>query len=414
MNLPTHLPLENIKVIEFTHAVMGPSCGLILADLGAEVIRVEPKDGDPTRRLRGFGIGYYPFYNRNKKSLAVNIKTDEGHEIVNALVRTADVLIENFGPGTMDRLGFGYEEMKKQNSKLIYASLKGFLKGPYEKRHAMDEVVQMMGGLAYMTGMPGQPTRAGASVIDITGGMFAVIGILTALYERQRTGEGKFLRSALFESCTFLMGQHMAYASLSDEPVPPMPARISAWAVYRIFDTADDEKVFIGLISDKHWERFCQQFKRSDLFEDERLTTNNDRISERDRLLPELQKMISGLAKEEVITKCREADIPFAPIARPEDLFDDPQLNQGAGLLKTTFPDGTQTKMPRTPIEYGACDLTLHSDPPKDVGMHTREILETLGYDHNSITKLELDGIVSSAEDTNPERTVSTRKKDTS
>lgn len=391
---PATLPLKGVKAVEFTHAVMGPSCGLILADLGAEVIRVEPKDGDSTRRLRGFGIGYYPFYNRNKKSLAVNIKTDEGREIVNALVGTADVLIENFGPGTMERLGFGYEEMKRQNSKLIYASLKGFLKGPYEKRHAMDEVVQMMGGLAYMTGMPGQPTRAGASIIDITGGMFAVIGILTALYEREQTGEGKFLRSALFESCAFLMGQHMAYASLSDDPVPPMPARISAWSVYQIFDTADDDKVFIGLISDKHWERFCQLFERSDLFEDERLTTNNGRIGERDRLLPELEKMIGRLTKEEVIAKCQKADIPFAPIACPEDLFDDPQLNQGAGLLETTFPDGTQTKMPRTPIEYGTCNLSLHSNPPKEVGMHTREILSDLGYEEKEIDALKKNEII--------------------
>ncbi len=284
--------------------------------------------------------------------------------------------------------------MKKINSQLIYASLKGFLNGPYEKRHAMDEVVQMMGGMAYMTGPPGQPTRAGASIVDISGGMFAVIGILTALYERERSGKGKFIKSALFETCAFLMGQHMAYAALSEDPIPPMPARISAWSVYRIFDTADDEKLFIGLISDKHWERFCKVFERNDLFNDRRLTTNNDRIIEREWLLPDLEKMMLGLTKNEIIERCQEAEIPFAPIATPEDLFDDPQLNQGSGLLETTFPDGTQTKMPRTPIEYGESNFNLKSNPPDTIGQHTREILSGLGYSDGEIDSLAKDKIV--------------------
>ena len=388
------LPLRSVKVLEFTHAVMGPSCGVILADMGANVIRIEPVTGDPTRRLRGFGIGYYSFYNRNKRCIAIDIKSDKGREILHKLVGQVDVLVENFGPGTMDRIGYGFNQMKKINSQLIYASLKGFLSGPYEKRHAMDEVVQMMGGMAYMTGPPGQPTRAGASIIDISGGMFAVIGILTALYERERSGKGKFIKSALFETCAFLMGQHMAYAALSEDPIPPMPARISAWSVYRIFDTEDDEKLFIGLISDKHWERFCKVFERNDLFGDSRLTTNNDRITEREWLLPDLEKMMLGLTKNEIIERCQEAEIPFAPIATPEDLFDDPQLNQGSGLLETTFPDGTQTKMPRTPIEYGESDFNLKSNPPDTIGQHTQEILSGLGYSDGEIDSLAKDKIV--------------------
>ena len=388
------LPLRSVKVLEFTHAVMGPSCGVILADMGADVIRIEPVTGDPTRRLRGFGIGYYSFYNRNKRCIAIDIKSDKGREILHKLVGQVDVLVENFGPGTMDRIGYGFNQMKKINSQLIYASLKGFLSGPYEKRHAMDEVVQMMGGMAYMTGPPGQPTRAGASIIDISGGMFAVIGILTALYERERSGKGKFIKSALFETCAFLMGQHMAYAALSEGPIPPMPARISAWSVYRIFDTEDDEKLFIGLISDKHWERFCKVFERNDLFSDSRLTTNNDRIIEREWLLPDLEKMMLGLTKNEIIERCQEAEIPFAPIATPEDLFDDPQLNQGSGLLETTFPDGTQTKMPRTPIEYGESNFNLKSNPPDTIGQHTQEILSGLGYSDGEIDSLAKDKIV--------------------
>ena len=255
------MPLAGIRILEFTHAVMGPAAGLVLADLGAEVIRVEPApDGDPTRRLKGFGTGYYTFFNRNKKSISINLKADEGHEVVEKLIATADILIENFGPGTMDRLNLGYDATLKLNPRLVYCSLKGFLSGPYEKRPALDEVVQMMSGLAYMTGTPGQPLRAGASVVDIMGGTFGALAALVALRERDITGEGQFVKNGLFETAAFIMGQHMSYAAISQEPVPPMPARVSAWAVYRIFNTSDDESVFIGITSDRHWAQFCEVF----------------------------------------------------------------------------------------------------------------------------------------------------------
>jgi crotonobetainyl-CoA:carnitine CoA-transferase CaiB-like acyl-CoA transferase len=389
------LPLKNIKVLEFTHAVMGPTTGLLLADMGAEVIHIEPLEGDATRRLRGFGTGYFPFYNRRKKSLAIDIKTKEGKQIIYKMLKKADVLVENFGPGTMERLGFGYEEVKKHNRKLIYCSLKGFLSGPYENRHAMDEVVQMMGGLAYMTGRPNDPLRAGTSIIDITGGMFGYIGILQALYERTFTKQGKFVKAALFETTAFLMGQHMAYAALSTEPVPPMPARVSAWSIYKIFDTSDKSKIFIGIISEKHWERFCKAFNFEDFSKDNRLTTNNLRISERDWFLPELDKRMQLLTKDHIIALCEKADIPFSPIARPEDLFDDPQLNEGGSLLKTILPDGTETKLPKFPLEYGenAQNTDLSSGTHEgvvlvpNIGEHTLDILKENGFSEKQIQK---------------------------
>jgi crotonobetainyl-CoA:carnitine CoA-transferase CaiB-like acyl-CoA transferase len=391
----TALPLTGIRVLAFTHAVMGPAAGLILADLGAEVIHIEPPTGDTTRRLKGFGVGYFPYFNRNKKCLAINLKASEGKEIILKLVETADVLIENFGPGTMDRLGYGFAELSNINPRLIYCSLKGFLPGPYEKRVAMDEVVQMMGGLAYMTGPPGQPLRAGTSIVDITGGMFGAIGILTALYDRNRTGQGTFVKSALFETTAFVMGQHMAYAALTEGAVPPMPARVSAWSVYRLFETADKDQVFIGLISEKHWEQFCKAFNRPDLFEDQRLKTNNDRIRERDWFLPEIEKMIKTHTKAAVIEICDKAGICFAPIARPEDLFDDPQLNQGDyGLLETTFPDGEKTKMPRIPIQIGDFDFGKRSDPPAKIGANSREILNMIGLQDTAIDELAEKGII--------------------
>jgi crotonobetainyl-CoA:carnitine CoA-transferase CaiB-like acyl-CoA transferase len=358
------LPLAGIKVLEFTHAVMGPAAGLILADLGAEVIHVEPPEGDSTRRLRGMGTGFFGYFNRNKLSLAVDIKQPDGLALIEELLSSTDVLIENFGPGTMERLGLGYEALRERCPRLIYCSLKGFMPGPYEHRHAMDEVVQMMGGLAYMTGPPGQPLRAGTSVVDITGGMFGVTGVLAALHERHQTGRGQLVRAALFETTAFLMGQHMAHGALSRQPVPPMPARISPWSVYRTFQPADGDPVFIGLVSDKHWQRFCEAFGRDDLLRDETLTTNNARIDQRDRVLPDLEGMIASLSRETVIARCEQAGVPFAPIARTEDLFDDPQLTGGAGLLDTQLDATTRAPLPRTPLELDGRTLPLRNDPP--------------------------------------------------
>lgn len=383
------LPLEGIRVLAFTHAVMGPAAGMILADMGAEVIHIEPPSGDNTRRLRGFGIGYFSYFNRNKKCLAVDLKDPAGREIILKLVDTADVVLENFGPGTMERLSYGYETLAQRNPRIIYCSLKGFMPGPYEKRVAMDEVVQMMGGLAFMTGPSGSPLRAGTSIVDITGGMFGAMGVLLALYDRSRTGKGTFVKSALFETVAFTMGQHMAYSAIMQEPVPPMPERVSAWSVYRLFQTRDDDQVFIGLISEKHWQNFCVAFNRQDWLNDARLNSNNARIEHRDWLIPEVEKMIRQYSKAEVITICDQAGICFAPIARPEDLFNDPQLNEGGSpLLPTRFPNGVQTKMPRLPLQIGEYDFNKRSDPPAAIGADSRAILASIGYNQQEIAML--------------------------
>ncbi len=389
----SNAPLKGIKVLEFTHAVMGPCAGLMLADMGAEVVHVEPINGDNTRRLQGFGTGYFWFYNRNKKSLAIDLKSQEGIDLIYKLVKEYDVVVENFGPGTMDRLGLGYEKLKTFNSCLIYCSLKGFLSGPYEKRHAMDEVVQMMGGLAYMTGREGDPLRAGTSVIDITGGMFGYIGILQALYEREKTGEGGFVKAALFETCAFLMGQHMAYASQIDYEIPPMPSRVSAWSIYKVFDTKDNDKTFIGIISEKHWERLCDVFGWEDWANDQRLETNNKRIDEREWFIPELNSRVKQFTKAEIIERCDRGHIPFAPISRPEDLFNDEQLNKGNSLMQVDMGDGKTTKLPKFPLEYKGTRIEKRMDPPK-IGEHTTEILKELDIDNDTIQKMVAAGII--------------------
>jgi crotonobetainyl-CoA:carnitine CoA-transferase CaiB-like acyl-CoA transferase len=390
MSTTPELPLSGIRVLECTHAVMGPTAGLILGDCGAEVIHIESPQGDPTRILKGFGTGFFPFYSRNKKSLAIDLKSDEGKAIFSKLVPTADILVENFGPGTMDRLGYGYEAMRALNQRLIYISLKGFLSGPYEQRQALDEVVQMMGGLAYMTGPPGKPMRAGTSIIDIGGGMFGVIGVLLALYERERTGTGQFIKASLFETAAFCVGQHMAYSALVEGTIPPMPARLSPWSIYRSFETKDGELVFVAITSDRQWQTFCQAFECSDWAADPRLETNQGRIDERAWLLPAVEAMLKGCTKQEIIQRCEAIRIPFAPVARPDELFDDPQLNQSAprGLVPTTLPDGTRTRLPRLPLEMGDYDFGLRRDPPA-LGADTDALLQEIGYSTDDINRLK-------------------------
>ena len=255
-------PLAGLRVIEFTHMVMGPACGLVLADLGADVIKVEPAPGgDNTRRLGGSGIGFFAMANRNKRSLSVDLKSSEGRALVRRLLSTADVLVENFRPGAMDKLGLSYASLSAENPRLIYCSCKGFLPGPYDSRVALDEVVQMMGGLAYMTGPPGQPLRAGSSVNDIMGGMFGAIGILAAVTERERTGRGRHVQTGLFENNVLLMAQHMAQYALSGVEAPPMSVRQVAWPIYDLFNTADGGQVFVGVVTDTQWRLFCAEFR---------------------------------------------------------------------------------------------------------------------------------------------------------
>src|SRR5688500_14209720 len=283
--------------------VMGPSCGLVLADLGAEVIKVEPLAGDNTRRLEAAGIGFFPVFNRNKKSFAVDLGQAEGRAIVLKLLDTADVLTENFRPGALDKMGFSFAELKKRNPRLIYCSLKGFLKGPYEHRLALDEVTQMMGGLAYMTGLPDRPLRAGSSVIDIMGGTFAAVGILAALRERETTGKGMRVTSSLFESTAYLVAQHMAQFELTGEAPPPLSVKRPAWGIYDICDTRDGGRLFVGVVTDTQWEVFCREFGAPELATDERLSSNAKRVKERSWLLPRVNEITRKHTTAELTAK---------------------------------------------------------------------------------------------------------------
>jgi crotonobetainyl-CoA:carnitine CoA-transferase CaiB-like acyl-CoA transferase len=387
------LPLEGIRVAEFCHVVMGPTCGLVLADLGAEVIKVEPLDGDHTRKLVASGAGFFPTYNRNKKSFAVDLKAPQGREAVLKLLASADVVTENFRPGAMDKLGFGYEALKRLKPEIIYCSMKGFLAGPYEHRTGLDEVVQMMGGLAYMTGGRYGPLRAGASVNDVMGGMFGAIAILAALHQRASTGKGQYVQSALFENNAFLMAQHMMEGLASGKPIVPMPDRIRAWALYDNFKTRDGELVFVGVVTDTQWKVFCDAFGLAELLADPSLKTNPQRVEARPRILPIVAGLFGGMTKQELMDKCESLGLPFAPIAKPDDLFDDPHLNASGGLTPITLPDGTKTKVPNLPIEMDGMRFGTRLDLPR-VGEHTRELLASLGYREDDVQRLITQRIV--------------------
>jgi crotonobetainyl-CoA:carnitine CoA-transferase CaiB-like acyl-CoA transferase len=394
MSQPADLPLAGIRVVEFAHMVMGPTCGLMLADLGAEVIKIEPVPaGDNTRRLTGSGAGFFAMFNRNKRSLALDLKSPKGKEIVLRLIGTADVVTENFRPGAMKNLGLDYESLRALNPRVIYASHKGFLAGPYENRTALDEVAQMMGGLAYMTGLPERPLRAGSSVIDIMGGMFGAMGVMAALIQRQRTGQGQEVTSSLFESAVLLMGQHMAYKATTGKALPPMSIRVAAWAVYDIFETADGQRIFIGVVSDTQWKQFCEAFGRPDLLADESLTSNVQRVHARDRLIPLVAEVFKTFTKAELMAKCEATGLPFAPITRPEDLFDDPHLNASGGLLDVTLPNGTPTRLPALPLEMAGRRFGVRHDLPK-IGEHGRETLAGLGYSAAEIDTLINDKVI--------------------
>ncbi|QBR03279.1 CaiB/BaiF CoA transferase family protein [Paraburkholderia pallida] len=378
MDTAKRLPLDGVRVVEFTHMVMGPTCGMILADLGAEVIKIEPPGGDKTRNLPGLGIGFFRSFNRNKKSVVLDINTEAGRAAAIELIGQSDVMLENFRPGLMNKLGLDYATLAQRYPHLIYVSHKGFLPGPYENRLALDEVVQMMGGLAYMTGPAGRPLRAGTSVNDIMGGMFGAIGVLAALRERDATGRGQEVQSALFENCVFLSAQHMQQYAMTKEAPPPMPSRVSAWSVYDVFTLAEGEQLFIGAVSDKQFVTLCDVIGCPKLAEEKQYATNASRVAVRPELLARLGEILKALHVSELTPRLEEAGIPYAPIVRPDQLFDDPHLRESGGLAPMQTDDGESTEVVLLPLLMDGRRPGVRQ-PLAKVGEHTEEVLARLG-----------------------------------
>jgi len=394
---PAPQPLAGLRVVELTHMVMGPTCGMVLADLGAEVVKIEPIEGEGTRRLLGAGAGFFPMFNRNKKSIGIDLKRPEGAAVARRLAASADVVAENFKPGALKKFELDYASLAAANSRLIYVSHKGFLPGPYDHRPALDEVVQMMGGLAYMTGRPGDPLRAGTSVNDIMGGLFGAIGALGALVQRGITGRGMEVQSALFENNVFLMGQHMLQYAMTGRHPQPMPARDNPWAVYDVFTVKDGEQIFLAAVSDAQFATLCDMLGFADLKADPTLATNNDRVRQRPRLLATLRERLADRSAAELAARFEKAGLPFAPINRPEDLYDDPHLEATGGLADIVLPDGERAgqavKTTLFPITLAGYRLGVRLQPPR-FGEHTDELLRGLGYAPAEIDDLKARALV--------------------
>jgi crotonobetainyl-CoA:carnitine CoA-transferase CaiB-like acyl-CoA transferase len=392
---PNALPLAGLRVLELGHIVAGPTASLILADLGADVIKVEnPDGGDQARRMPGAGSGYY-YFNRNKRSVALNLKSPRGKAAFLALIREADVCLDNYAPGALDRLGLGYAALAAANRRLVYMAIKGFLPGPYDHRPSLDELAQMMGGLAFMTGPPGRPLRAGSSIIDIGAATYGVVGILAALRQRETTGMGQMITSGLFETTVFWIGQWMARAVATGQPSRPM-AEIGqslrmGWGIFHLFPTADGEQVFIGVTSNAHWERFCREFGLAELYADARLDSNEKRVAAQEWMLPKVGEAVGKFTSAALQQKLEAASVPYAPVKRPDQLLDDPHLNDTGQLLPVPMEDGRIGKLPKLPFRSEAYEFDIRRPPPR-LGQHTREVLAEAG-----LAPPEIDAIMAEA-----------------
>ena len=391
-----NLPLNGIRVVELGHIIAGPSGSMILAELGADVIKVEsPKGGDQSRFALDKSIFYA--FNRNKRSIAIDLKTPSGVDIFLKLVKQADVVLDNYAPGVLDRLGIGYDVASRINPRVIYCAIKGFIDGPNEHRPFLDELAQMMGGLAYMTGPPGRPLRAGAAVSDIGAGTYGVVGILSALYHRERTGKGQQIKAGLLETVAFWVSQYVSKTGLTGEAPEPIPAarlKAGGWGVYQLFDTAGRRRIFIAVTSNAHWERFCKEFDLAELYEDESLDTNTKRAARRDRTIPVIQAAIGKFAFAELAERLERCGVPYAPVNTPADLLEDPHLNTGNHLLEIAVENDKTIRLPSLPVTSNAFSYSVRRNPP-ELGQHTREILEDIGASDTEIQQLIDTGIVS-------------------
>lgn len=389
----SELPLRGIKVLELSHMIMGPAAGLALADLGAEVIKLEPIDGDRTRRLKGSGSGYFPVFNRNKQSLSIDLKSAEGQALARQLALQADMVVENFRDGGLAQYGLDYASLSAENPRLIYVSLKGFLSGPYKHRTALDEVVQMMGGLAYINGGADTPQRVAASVNDILGGTFGVVGALAALHDRHVTGRGRHVRSGLFENNLLLVAQFIAQYQLTGTAPKPFGAeRKPPWGVYDVFETADG-RVFVAVVGDAQWRNFARKFLPPEWAADPRLATAVDREAARSWLVPGVGAILKTWKTNELCAALEAANLSYGPIRQPHDLLHDDHLNAGGALLATALPDGGEIAAAALPIEFDGLKAGKRFDPPAQ-GRDTEAILRGLGLDAARIDALRSAGVV--------------------
>ena len=377
-------PLAGIRVLDLSRVLAGPYATMVLADLGANVTKLEvPGYGDDSRAFGPFlkdgTSAYFASLNRGKKSLTLNLKKEIAQEIFKKLVANTDILVENFRPGTMEKLGFSYEELKKVNPRLIYAACSGFGQtGPYREKPAYDMIVQGMGGIMSITGESGRPpVRVGASVGDITAGLFTVTGILAALHYRQLTGEGQMVDVAMFDCQVAILENAIARYAVNKEIPGPLGTKHPSITPFQAFPTGDSH-VIVACGNDNLWRKLCGVLGREDLFTDERFKTNPLRT----RHVNALEELLVPIFKQKTTAEWLElleaAGIPSGPINTVDRLFDHPQIRAREMLTEVITPNGQKLIAANNPIKFSRLDAQLKPEVPS-LGLHTREILAEIG-----------------------------------
>jgi len=391
--------LKGIKVLDLTRALAGPYCTMLLADYGAEVIKVElPGTGDDTR---GWGppfiqgeSAYFLSINRNKKSLTLDMKNPKSKDILERMIKQSDVLVENFRPGAADRLGLGYEQVKKLNPKIIYCSISGFGQdGPYRELPGFDQTLQGMGGMMSITGEPdGPPMKVGVAIADISGGMFAGFGIMLALFHREKTGKGQWVDTSLLDSqiawLTYRAGEFFVSGKLPEKVGSGHPMIVP----YQAFK-AKDEYINIAVGNDQLWKRFCKVINMENIMDDPKFATNAKRVENRKELIAILSKIIETKTGAEWLKLLEDAGIPAGPIYTLDKLFSDPQVLHRKMMVELTHPKAGKIKVTGVPVKLSEAPGEITAPPPL-LGQHNKEVLKDLGYSAEEIEKLIADKVV--------------------
>ncbi|RKL61245.1 CoA transferase [Thermoanaerobacteraceae bacterium SP2] len=392
------LPLSGVKVLDLSRVLAGPYCSMILADLGADVVKVEmPKKGDDSRAFGPFVNGesaYFMSINRNKKSITLNLKAPKGKEIFKNLVKKFDVVLENFRPGTMERLGLGYDVLKKINPGLIYAACSGYGQtGPYTDRPAYDAVIQAMGGLMSITGFPeGRPTRVGASIADITAGLFTTIGIMAALVKRKSTGEGDMVDIAMLDSIVAVLENAIARYEITGKVPGPIGNRHPSITPFESFRVSDGE-IMVAVGNDDLWAKFCQAIDKPELIDEPKFKTNPQRVENYDALKPILQSVMAQKSVDEWILILEKAGVPCSPINTIDRVVNHPQVMARDMIVKIHHPTAGEIKIPGSPLKFNNAKVIFN--PAPILGQHTDEILkELLNMNENEINMLRNNEII--------------------
>ncbi|HLB12288.1 MAG TPA: CoA transferase [Dehalococcoidia bacterium] len=392
-------PLEGIRIVDLTRAMAGPYCSMMLADMGAEVIKVEvPGKGDESRSwgppFQGGESAYFLSINRNKRSITLDLKKEPGREVLSLLLRRADVLLENFSPGTMARLGFSYDRVKDLNPRIVYCSISGFgQSGPQSHLPAYDQILQGMGGLMSITGPDeGPPIKVGVAIADIAAGIFGAFATLAALYHRQQTGVGQWVDTSLLDSQVALLSfQAGRYFATGEAPGcagnhHPLLAPSGA------FRTGDGY-VCVAAGNDKLWQCLCRAMAYLDLLDDPRFGTNPDRVANRDALVAALEERFSALSTQEIVKRLEAEGIPAGPIRNLHQVFSDPQVLH-LGLKQTVqHPTAGEIAVTGIPYRFSASPAQIRRPPPL-LGEHTEEVLQELGLGKEEVSRLREEGVI--------------------